>query len=244
MRFLSWILALGFIALVVWAIASPLDRYGYDAMLADVREHLTMVLIASGIATAIGVTLGVLLTRPRVQRYSGVIMVPVYLGQTIPSLAVIAIALPLVGAGLKGALFALIIYGLLPIVRNTYAGVSGIDPSIIESAQGMGMTRAQIFRKIEIPLAIPVIMAGIRISVVITVGTATLAALLAAGGLGTPIFTGLNFFQRSWGLPLLAKGAILTAALAVLVDTGLGYIESRLTPKGVKVEATRGQQAA
>ena len=234
---------LGAAFLVQAASAQPVfpGNYSYPLqdMIRDTREHLEMVLTAMALAISAGVPLGVLVTRPRVTKISPVIMVPVYLGQTIPSFAILALALPLVGIGFKAAVFALFFNALLPIVRNTYAGINGIDPSVIESARGMGMTQNQIFRKIEVPLAIPVIMAGVRVATVVTVGTATLAALIAAGGLGKQIFAGLLFFN----LPLVFKGAALTAGLAIVLDTLLGHLESRLTPKGVKVEVTR-QQAA
>jgi len=209
--------------------------YPLPDMIRDVTRHLQLVLSASALAILSGVPFGIVLTRPRLQKISPILMAPVYLGQTIPSFAVIALALPLVGIGVKAAVFALYVYALLPIVRNTYAGIRGIDPNVIESALGMGMTRMQIFRKVEIPLAMPVIMAGIRISVVVTVGTAALGALIGAGGLGSPIFVGLNFFN----LALTFKGAALAAGMAMVLDTLLAFVESRLTPKGVKVETSR-----
>ncbi|MGD8758171.1 MAG: ABC transporter permease, partial [Deltaproteobacteria bacterium] len=146
--------------------------------------HLKMVCVAVVIATSLGVPLGIMITRPGFERLVLPVIGGASIGQTIPSLAVIAVMAPILGFGFRSAVVALVIYGVLPVVRNTYASIRSIDPSVIEAARGMGMTRLQIATRIELPLARPVIMAGIRISTVITVGTAELAVLVGGAGLG------------------------------------------------------------
>ncbi|MFQ5796881.1 MAG: ABC transporter permease [Candidatus Bipolaricaulia bacterium] len=194
-------------------------------------EHIQLVIVAELLAIGIGVPLGFIITRRGFKRFSPLILGVANIGQTIPSLAVVAIMLPILGIGFKPAIVALFVYGLLPIVRNTYAGVNNIDPSVIESARGMGMTRGQILRKIELPLARAVMMAGIRTSTVINVGVATLAALIGSGGLGQLIIRGLNLNVTE----LMLQGAAPAAGLAILFDTALGGIESWMTPRGLKV---------
>jgi len=193
--------------------------------------HLQMVITAEAIAIAIGVPLGILVTRSGFRRLSTPVIGGANVGQSIPSLAVIAIMAPLLGFGFQSAIVALVIYGLLPILRNSYTGIINIDPSIVEAARGMGMTRAQIARKVELPLALPVIMAGIRISTVITVGTAELAVLVGGGGLGRITLAGV-FSQQPL---LILQGAAPTAALAITLGFILGRIESWMTSRGLKV---------
>lgn len=193
-------------------------------------NHLKMVGIAELLAIGIGVPLGIFVTRPGLKKFATPIVGVANIGQTIPSLAVIAIMAPILGYGFNSAIVALFIYSLLPVLRNSYAGISDIDPAIIESAKGMGMSRAQIAWRIELPLARPVIMAGIRTSTVICVGTATLAVLVGGEGLGKIILTGLYT-----EIPLLiVQGAAPTAALAVILDTLLGGFETWMTPRGLK----------
>ncbi len=189
-----------------------------------------MVAFAGGLSILIGIPLGFLVTKRRFPALSPIIIGGVNILQTVPSLAIVAIALPLLGAGFRPAVLALFAYGLIPIVRNTYAGINNIDESIIESAKGMGMTSKQIISSIEIPLAIPIIMAGIRTSIVINVGTATLASLIGAGGLGDLIITGIDLRAMT----LMLQGAIPTAILAIAIETLLSRIEFFLTPEGIR----------
>lgn len=206
--------------------------FTYGEILTYTKDHLQMVFIAVCIAIAVGVPLGILVTRPGLTKLSPIVIGGANVGQSVPSLAIIAIMAPLLGFGLQSAIVALFIYGLLPILRNSYAGMRNIDPAIIEAARGMGMTRWQIIRKIELPLARPVIMAGIRISTVVTVGTAELAVLVGGKGLGTITLTGV--FARQ---PLLIlQGAAPTAILAISLGFILERIESWMTPRGLKVE--------
>lgn len=223
-----------FIGLTVWITQMDSLRYmkpkTYEDIGRQTWNHMKMVGIAELLAIGIGVPLGILVTRPGLRKLSTPIVGTANVGQTIPSLAVIAIMAPILGYGFNSAIIALFVYSLLPVLRNSYTGINDIDPAIIESAKGMGMSRAQIAWRIELPLARPVIMAGIRTSTVICVGTATLAVLVGGEGLGQIILTGL-YTQ----IPLLiVQGAAPTAALAVILDTLLGGFETWMTPRGLR----------
>ena len=193
--------------------------------------HFKMVFISVAVASAIGVPLGILVTRPGLEKLALPVLGAASVGQTIPSLAVIAIMAPMLGFGFQSAVVALVIYGILPIVRNAYASIKAIDPAIIEAARGMGLTRMQIARKIELPLARPVIMAGVRLSTVITVGTAELAVLVGGTGLGKITLTGV--FARE--ALIILQGAAPTAAMAIVLSFILERVEQWMTPRGMKV---------
>lgn len=150
--------------------------------------------------------------------------------QTFPSLAILAFFIPILGVGKVPAIVALFFYSVLPILRNTYIGVKGIERNLLEAGRGMGMTGWERIRYVEIPLAIPVIMAGIRLSTVYLIGWATLAAFIGAGGLGDYIFSGLNLYQTEF----IIAGAIPVTILALLVDLLLGKLENWATPKGIR----------
>jgi osmoprotectant transport system permease protein len=187
-------------------------------------QHLGLVAVAVGIAVVIGLPLGVLITRKGGLRTSVLGVANVV--QTIPSLALFGflLAVPFIGLGVRNAVIALIAYSLLPIIRNTYAGIDGVDPAIREAATGMGMTDFQLLRLVELPLAAPVILAGIRVAAVIGVGIATIAAAIGAGGLGVFIFRGLSMVDNG----VILAGAIPAAGLALLVDGGLHLLERRM----------------
>jgi osmoprotectant transport system permease protein len=225
------------IGLTAWI--TSLDKIGvYDVftwsdLLTDAKAHLQMVVVSELIAIAIAVPLAILVTRPRFRMLATPVIFGGNVGQTLPSLAVIAIMAPLLGFGLDSAIVALTIYGLLPVLRNSYVGINNIQPAIVEAASGMGMTRGQIARKVEIPLALPVIMAGIRVSTVITVGTAELAVLVGGKGLGRITLTGVLSRQPL----LILQGAAPTAAMAIILGFILESIERWMTPRGLRVEA-------
>ena len=214
-----------------WIKEGVYKPFPWDDVLNCTRAHIEMVLIAESIIIAIGIPLGVLVTRPGFKKLATSVIGSANIGQSIPSLAVIAIMAPILGFGLHSAIVALVIYGLLPVIRNSYAGINNIDQSIVEAARGMGMTRGQIARKIELPLALPVIMAGIRVSTVITVGTAELAVLVGGAGLGRITLTGV--FSRQ--VLTILQGAAPTAALAITMGFVLERIENRMTALGLKV---------
>ncbi|HXT25748.1 MAG TPA: ABC transporter permease [Candidatus Eisenbacteria bacterium] len=194
-------------------------------VLAATREHLILVLISMAIAATIGVPLGMTIVgRPRL-RAAALAIASVF--QTIPSLALFGFLIPLPfvgGIGAHTAIVALVLYALLPILRNTYVGLTSVDPAILEAAEGMGMTEQQILFRVRLPLASSVIMAGIRTAAVITIGVATIAAAIGAGGLGTFIFRGVAMVSDA----VILAGAIPAAILALLADFLLGLLERRL----------------
>jgi osmoprotectant transport system permease protein len=197
---------------------------GFGNVWDAVVEHLRLILISTGLAIAVGVPAGILITREGFRDFSGLILGVANIGQSVPSIAVLAVFMGILGLGARTAIFALWLYALLPIVRNTATGIEEVDPSIIEAATGMGMTSRQILLQIELPLAFPVMFAGMRTAAVINVGTAALGAFIGAGGLGGFIITGIPLNRDR----MILVGAIYTAVMAVLVDWTLGKIEDRL----------------
>lgn len=194
-----------------------------------VRGHLWLAAVSGALAIAVGVPLGVLLTRPRFRPYANTVTQFVNLGTTIPTLAILAIAMSVLGIGAPPAIFGLFVLTLLPIVLNTIAGLRSVPAHLIEAARGMGMTPAQILLRVELPNALFVILAGVRTALAINVGTVPLAFLIGGGGLGELIFTGIDLMEPS----MLLAGAIPTALLAVLVDFAVGQCQYWLIPRGV-----------
>jgi len=194
-------------------------------ILSATLEHVELVLIAMTAAILIGVPLGMLIVRRAKLRALALGVAGIF--QTIPSLALFGflIPIPLIGGiGQRTAIVALTLYALLPILRNTYVGLTEIDPAVLESAEAMGMTQAQILFRVRLPLGLAVILAGVRTATIITIGVATIAAAIGAGGLGTFIFRGVALVNDS----LLLAGAIPAALLAILADFLLGRLERRL----------------
>jgi osmoprotectant transport system permease protein len=189
-------------------------------------QHVVLVLVSTGAAVAVGVPLGVWLARR--PRLASAVLAASGLLQTIPSLALFGflIAVPFLGIGAPTAIVALVLYALLPILRNTYTGLLQVDPAVIEAATGLGMTPGQRLRIVELPLALPVILAGVRIAAVVSVGTATIAAAVGAGGLGTYVFRGIATVDTR----LVLAGAIPAALLALAVDTLLWLVEGSRRP--------------
>jgi osmoprotectant transport system permease protein len=187
-------------------------------------QHLALVAISTALAVAVGLPVGVALARrPRLARpvlaFASVV-------QTIPSLALFGflIPLPLIGGiGARTAIVALLVYALLPILRNTHAGITSVDPAIVEAATGLGMTPRERLRSVELPLALPVVLAGVRIAAVVSIGLATIAAAVGAGGLGVLIYRGIATVDNR----LILAGAVPAALLALLVDGALGLAERR-----------------
>lgn len=222
----------GVFALGVLAQASgllPEILYYWPEIVYLGRQHLFLVAVSGGLAIAIGIPLGVLLTRAFMRGTAEAAMQLVNLGQTIPTLAVLALSMSALGIGVVPAIFALWIYSLLPIVRNTYAGILGVTPAIHEAARGMGMTSNQILWRVELPNALYVMIAGIRTALVINIGTAPLAFLIGGGGLGQLIFSGIDLFNTG----MMLAGAVPTALLAVVVDFALGLVAFYFVPRGV-----------
>jgi osmoprotectant transport system permease protein len=187
-------------------------------------QHVLLVLVSTAIAVAIGLPLGILLTRRPSWRRPVLGLANVF--QTIPSLALFGFLIPLPllgGIGARTAIVALVVYALLPIVRNTYTGIAGVDPAVREAGRGMGMTDGELLRLVELPLAASVILAGIRVATVVGVGTATIAAAIGAGGLGVYIFRGVAVVDDR----LILAGALPAALLALAADGLLGLLERR-----------------
>jgi osmoprotectant transport system permease protein len=191
-------------------------------------EHFWMVGLSTLIAVAIGIPLGILITRKPVLRNP--VIAAANIIQTIPSLALFGFLLPAPWIGERAgrlAVLALTLYALLPLIRNTYAGIDGVDRAVVEAARGMGLTDWQLLVKVQLPLASSVILAGIRVAVVISVGLATIAAAIGAGGLGELIFRGLAMVNNS----VILAGAIPAALMALAADVLLGRLEKRLAPQ-------------
>jgi osmoprotectant transport system permease protein len=189
-------------------------------------EHLLLVAASSIAALLIGVPLGVFVTREQGRGFKSIVNDLGSLSQTIPPVAVLALAVPAIGFGFKPTVVALFLYSILPILRNTVAGLEQVPPATKEAAKGMGMTRWQLLLKVELPLAAPIIFAGVRISMVINVGTATIGAVVGAGGLGNPIISGLIRDNPAF----VIQGAITAALLAVLIDQIISRVEKSVTP--------------
>jgi len=193
-------------------------------------EHLWMVGISTLLAVIVGIPLGILITRR--PAFNKPVLGSANIIQTVPSLALFGFLLPVPWIGARAerlAILALTLYALLPLIRNTYAGIKGVDSSVIEAGRGMGMTDRQLLLQVELPLALGVIIAGIRVAAVISVGLATIAAAIGAGGLGEYIFRGLAMVNNQ----LILAGAVPAAALALLCDVSLGWLEKRLGTKAV-----------
>jgi osmoprotectant transport system permease protein len=194
-----------------------------------VLQHLELVALSTAVAAAVGIPLGIMLAR-RPSLAAPVLGVANVL-QTIPSLALFGFLIPLPflgGVGARTALVALVVYALLPIIRNTYTGIRGVDPAVREAATGMGMTDRQLLRLVELPLAAGVIMAGVRVAAVVGIGVATIAAAIGAGGLGVYIFRGVATVNDT----LILAGALPAAVLALGIDGVLGLVEARLAADG------------
>lgn len=190
------------------------DPYEYPVIMELFIQHLYMVTVSMIFATIIGVSAGIMLTRKRFRRYAGICMYIIGLGQTIPSLAVLALAMSFLGIGTKPAVFALTIYSILPIARNTLAGITAVPPELIDAGKGMGMPPVRILMEVEIPNAMKVILTGFRVALIINIGTAALAYVIGAGGLGDLIFTGISLMQTD----KLLAGAIPVTLLALFAD--------------------------
>jgi osmoprotectant transport system permease protein len=200
----------------------------HDQVLELTLEHLWLVGISTLLAVLIGIPLGILIAHWPVLNKP--VLASANIIQTIPSLALFGFLLPLPWLGERAdrlAILALTLYALLPLIRNTYAGIRGVDPAVVEAGRGMGLTDRQLLFQVELPLAVSVILSGVRVAVVISVGLATIAAAIGAGGLGEFIFRGLAMVNNQ----LILAGAIPAAALALFADTSLGWLEKRLRPQ-------------
>lgn len=204
------------------------QEYG-GQLISKTIEHFYISIIALLIAIVVAVPLGILLSKTT--RTANVVFTIAGVLQTIPTLAVLAIMIPIFGVGKTPAIVALFIYVLLPILNNTVLGVKNIDKNVIQAGQSMGMTKMQLMKDVELPLALPLIISGIRLSSVYVISWATLASYVGAGGLGDLVFNGLNLYQP----PMIISAAILVTLLALIVDFLLSLVEKWAVPKGLKV---------
>jgi osmoprotectant transport system permease protein len=234
----TWILpaiaTLLVVGTLVYIGTVPLDAIEARALTTDILlnrlwEHVLLVIVSTAIVIAIGVPTGVLLSR----RWARFVQPPVLAfanaGQAIPSIGILVLLALIYGVGFDMAVVALVLYALLPILRNTIVGLQQVDASVIDAARGMGMNPRQILLRVELPLAVPVMLAGIRVSLILNVGVATLATYTNAGGLGDLIERGIVFYR----MPILLAGCLLTVALALVVDWVAGIAERALRPKGL-----------
>lgn len=234
-------LGLVLLALYLWVSGQELGsvearRLTPDVLLGQVAEHVWLAFVSTAVVLALAVTLGILVTRPATRRFAPYVVNLGNAGQAIPSLGMLALLyfafreIPLLpSTGRVPVVAALVAYSFLPILRNTMVGLDQVDRSMLEAGKGMGMSNWQVLRRIELPLAVPVVLAGVRTALVLNVGTATLAFLFGAGGLGQTIFQGFQLRRT----PILVTGAVLTAVLALFIDYLAGIVEERLTPTGI-----------
>ncbi|GEA16108.1 amino acid ABC transporter permease [Moorella sp. E308F] len=202
-----------------------------DRVLALSWQHLSLSVIGVALAAAGGIPLGILLTRYR--WLAKPVMAATEVIQTIPSLAMLALLMMLFGLGDTTLVVSLFLYSLLPIVRNTYTGLLGVEPGLLEAGKGMGMTRSQLIWRVQVPIALPVILAGLRVALVTAIGIATIGVLIGAGGLGTLIWRGIQTRNNT----MVLMGAVPAALLAILTDAGLALLEQALVPRGLKKKA-------
>ncbi|MFZ5634789.1 MAG: ABC transporter permease [Bacillota bacterium] len=195
-------------------------------------EHLWLSAAGVLLAGIIGLPLGMVLLR--VRALVGPVMGIIDVLQTIPSLAMLAIVMFFLGLGNSSLIAALLVYALLPVVRNTYTGLAGVSPDLLEAGKGMGMTRWQLLWKVQLPIALPVILAGFRVAMVTSIGIATIGTLIGAGGLGEPIWRGIQLVDT----PMILSGAVPAALLAVMADILLGALEKSMVPRGLRVKNT------
>lgn len=192
-------------------------------------EHLLLTVISAVIVLAVAIPLGILLTRPALRRAAGPVMAVANIGQAAPAVGIIVLFGFWLGFGLQAAIAALVVYALLPVLRNTMVGLTQVDRQLIEAGRGMGMSAAAVLFRVELPLAVPVMLSGIRTALVLLVGTATLATFVNGGGLGLLITTGVTLDLTR----VLIAGAILVALLALVVDWTGRVVELAVRPKGL-----------
>lgn len=228
------VLALSLVACLVYVRTAPLDSIEArlldpGGLLSATLRHLQLVGVSTVVVVALAVPLGILATRPAARRIVPFVVGLGNVAQGVPSLGVLVLFAVLYGIGFWPVIVALVLYAFLPILRNTIVGLQQVDPFVVESARGMGMSSGAVLRRIELPLAVPVILAGVRTAAVINVGTATIATLTNAGGLGDVIYQGITLNRTS----AIVVGSVLAGVLALLIDYLGGLLEQALRPKGL-----------
>lgn len=228
------VVAVVLLATYLWVSGLELDSIEQRTLngayiTARIGEHLTLSILAAILVAVLAIPAGIAVSRSRSRTFRSVVVAIANVGQATPAIGVVILLAIVWQTGFTTALLALVIYSFLPVLQNTIAGLAQVDPNIRESARGMGMRPAQVLRQVELPLASPVIIAGLRTALVFAVGVATVATFINAGGLGDMIVNGLKL-QR---YPVLVVGAILVAAIAVLIDWAAGLVEDIVRPKGL-----------
>jgi osmoprotectant transport system permease protein len=219
---------------VVWRVTADLDsielrQLAWRTVGGLAWEHVKITIVATVIVVAVSIPLGIALTRPRLKRAAPVVVGIANAGQAAPAIGLVVLLAIWLGFGFWSGIAAFALYGILPVLRNTITGLQGVNPNLVEAGRGMGMSGAGVLFRIELPLAVPVIMAGVRTALVLVVGTATFATFINAGGLGSLITTGVNLFRYS----ILVSGALLVALLALLVEWAGRVLEAVARPKGL-----------
>ncbi|MFB6591194.1 ABC transporter permease [Streptomyces diastaticus] len=236
LTFLPVFLLLVLLATSLWFHSADLDAISENALGGGnvwlrLRQHVQLTVISTFFVLIIAIPLGILLTRPRLRRAAPLTTALANIGQATPAIGLLALMVIWLGIGERPALIGIIIYAVLPVLSNTVAGLKANDPTLLEAARGIGMSPRGVLLKVELPLAVPLILAGVRTALVLNVGTATLATFGGGGGLGDLITTGITN-QR---MPVLVLGSILTVALALLVDWLASLAELLLRPRGLEV---------
>lgn len=218
----------------IWRATAELDAIESNALAWGLIgqytwEHIQLTIISALVVVVTAVPMGILLTRTGMSRFAGPVSAFANMGQAAPVIGIIVLLAIWLGFGLGTAVLALWIYAFLPVLRNTIVGLQGVDPHLIEAGRGMGMSQRAVLFRVELPLALPVIMVGVRTALVLVVGTAAFAYLINAGGLGTLIGTGITLFRNS----ILVSGGLIISVLALLVDWVGRVLELLATPKGM-----------
>lgn len=232
---LPGVVALVLLGTWLWFQGAELDSIARNSLadgnvLLRLRQHIEMTAISTFFVLIIAIPLGIALTRPWLRRATPVAMALANLGQAVPSLGLLVLLVFWLGIGQETAVVGMVVYAVLPVLANTITGLRGIDPGLTEAAKGIGMSPLRVLSKVELPLAVPLILAGVRNALVLNVGTATLATFIGGGGLGDLISSGITN-QR---MPVLMLGSILTVALALLVDWLASLVELLLRPRGLE----------
>lgn len=228
------LIALGLAGFLVWRLTADLTQtearqLGWEALSRSSVEHLWLTLVAGALVLLLAVPLGIALTRRPLRRLSPPVLAVANTGQAAPAIGLIVLLAAWLGFGFRTAVLALVLYAMLPVLRNTIVGITGVDSRLVEAGRGMGMSALSVLLRVELPLAVPVILAGVRTALVLLVGTATLAVFIDGGGLGILITTGINLYLNS----LLISGAVLVALLALFVDWIGRVVEHVARPRGL-----------
>ncbi len=224
----------GFAAYALWHQTADLDSVETSALewsevWLALWQHVKLTVVSAIVVVVIAVPLGIMLTRPGFKRAAPAVVGLANAGQAAPSIGLIVLLAMWIGPGFKTAIIALALYAILPVLRNTIVGLQGVDPTLVEAGRGVGLSNLDVLRRIELPLALPVIMAGVRTALVLLVGTAALATFINAGGLGGIITAGINLYRYS----VMISGAVLVALLALLVEWLGRVLELVSRPKGM-----------